>query len=277
MLQVKDVVPGLRSARKKELRGENFDEIMRKHGESIRHGPFGPQILDPKSGLWRHFNDRGRTGKEGAFSIEYTSKKGEKFRGRCPKSCKICHGCPPGCFLKKRDEERSTITQKFELEFQTLKSTNALLLRKIYMIRMLTFVKNQIWIMSRNFRNYRFHLYGNQNHGFSLYDFGEIVKKKDWSLREMIRVDFQNNIDLLKNSTWRQEKKCVIVSARQMRRQLCAGELGKVLVEKLIPYSLPFLRMCLLKKLFGNSSIRSLIMTGQLNWEGFVEDLDLRL
>ena len=268
---------GHRCDRKRELRLENFEEIMRKHGDSIRYGPFGPQVLDPKSGLWRHFNDRGRTGKKVEIWIDSTSKKGKKIRGRCPKTCKICHGCSPGCFLQKRKEERRRITEEYEMEIQNLESKNALLLRKIYMIRMLSFVKHQISTMSRMFQNDRFpvKIVTNQNQGFSLYDIGEIVKEKDWRWREVISLDFQNDIDSLKHSTWRQEKKCVIVSARQMRRQLCAGGLGKLLLEKLIPNSLPFFRMVVLKKLFGNSSIRCLIMTGQLNWEGFVEDLDL--
>jgi hypothetical protein len=284
---------GHRCARKKELRDENSDELKSKHGDSIRHGRFGPQVLDPKSGLWRHFNDRGRTGKKGETWIDSTSKKGKKLRGRCPKTCKICHGCTPGCFLKKRDVERRQITEEYEEKLQTLKSKNTLLLRKIYMIRMLSFVKHQFWTMSSMFQNYRFpveivssrnHWFSlddifetvsHQNQRFSLYDIGEIVKEKDWRWREVISLDFQNEIDLWKNSTWRHEKKCVIVSARQMRRQLCAGGLGKLLLEKLIPDSLPFFRRHILKKLFGNSSIRRLIMTGQLNWEGFVEDLDL--
>lgn len=284
---------GHRCDRKRELRLENFEEIMRKHGDSIRHGPFGPQVLDPKSGLWRHFNDRGRTGKKGETWVDSTSKKGKNLRGRCPKTYKICHGCSPGCFLQKRDEERREITEKYQSVLQNLESQNALLLRKIYMIRILSFVKHQISTMSRMFQNYRFpveivsshnHWFSlddifetvsHQNQRFSLYDIGEIVKEKDWRWREVISLDFQNEIDLWKNSTWRYEKKCVIVSARQKRRQLCAGGLGKLLLGKLIPNSLPFFRMCVLKKLFGNSSIRRLIMTGQLNWEGFVEDLDL--
>ena len=160
-----------------------------------------------------------------------------------------------------------------------MKSKNALLLRKIYIIRMLSFVKHQISTMSRMFQNYRFpvEIVSNQNQGFSLYDIGEIVKEKDCGYRGVIRLGFQNDIDLWKNSTWRHEKKCVIVSALQMRRQLCAGGLSKLLLGKLIPNSLSFFRTRthILKKLFGNSSIRRLIMTGQLNWEGFVEDLDL--
>jgi len=277
LLLIWSVPSGQRSARKRELRDENFMELMRKHGNSIRNGPFGPQVLDPKSGLWRHFNDRGRTGKKGETWVDSTSKKGKKLRGRCPKTCKICHGCSPGCFLQKRDEERRKITVKYQSKLQTLKSKNALLLRKIYMIRMLSFVKHQISTMSRMFQNYRFpvEIVTNQNQGFSLYDIGEIVKEKDCGYRGVISLDFQNSIDLWKNSTWWHEKKCVIVSARQKRRQLCAGGLGKLLLEKLIPNSLPFFRMFVLKKLFGNSSIRHLIMTGQLNWEGFVEDLNL--
>lgn len=269
--------PGYRCDRRRELRLENFEEIMRKHGDSIRHGRFGPQVQDPKSGLWRHFNDRGRTGKKGETWIDSTSKEGKKIRGRCPKTCRICHGCIPGCFLQKRDVERRQITEEYEEKLQTLKSKNALFLRKIYMIRMLSFVKHQIWTMRSLFQNYRFpvEIVSSHNHGFSLYDIGEIVKEKDWGYMEVISLDFQNDIDLWKISTWRREKKCVIVSARQKRKQLCAGGLVKLLLEKLIPNSMPFFRTHVLKKLFGNSSIRSLIMTGQLNWEGFVEDLDL--
>ena len=268
---------GHRCARKKELRDENSDELKSKHGDSIRYGLYGPQVLDPKSGLWRHFNDRGRTGKKGETWIDSTSKKGKNLRSRCPKTCIICHGCSPGCFLQKRDEERLQITKEYDSVLQTLKSKNALLLRKIYMIRMLSFVKHQIRTISSMIKNYRFpvEIVSSHNHGFSLYDIGEIVKEKDYGYRGVISLDFQNEIDLWKNSTWRHEKKCVIVSARQKRRQLCAGGLGKLLLGKLIPNSLPFFRTHILKKLFGNSSIRRLIMTGQLNWEGFVEDLDL--
>jgi hypothetical protein len=268
-LLVKSVSPGQRSNRKRQLRYENYVELMRKHGNSIRHGTFGPQILDPKSGLWRHFNDRGRTGKKGETWIDSTSKKGKKIRRRCPITCKICHGCSPGCFLQKRKEERRRITEEYEMELQTLKSKNALLLRKINMIRMLVFVKHQIWTISSKLQKYRFpvEFVSNQNHGFSLYDNGEIVKEKSFLWSGVISLDFQNRIDLWKNSTWRQEKKCVILSALQKRRQLCAGGFGKLFLEKLIPNSLPFFRMFVLKKLFGNSSIRR---------EGFVEDLELR-
>jgi len=201
LLQRESVSPGQRSARKIQLKLQNFEEIIRKHGDSIRHGRFGPQVLDPKSGLWHHFNDRGRIGKKGETWVDSTSKKGKKLRGRCPKTCRICHGCFPGCFLKKRDMERRQITEEYEEKLQTLKSKNTLLLRKIYMIRMLSFVKHQFWTMSSMFQNYRFpveivssrnHWFSlddifetvsHQNQRFSLYDIGEIVKEKDWRWR----------------------------------------------------------------------------------------------
>ena len=278
LLKYRSVSSEERRNRKKQLRDKNKEELKSKYGDSIRYGGrYGPQVLDIRSGLWRHFNDRGRTGKKGETWIDSTSKNEEKIRSRCPKTCKICHGCSPGCFLQKRDEERRKITEKYQSELQTLKSKNALLLRKIYMIRMLSFVKHQISTMSRMFQNYRFpvEIVSNQNQGFSLYDTGKIVKKKNFRYKEVIRLGFQNDIDLWKNSTWRHEKKCVIVSARQKRRQLCAGGLSKLLLGKLIPNLLSFFRTDILKKLFRNSSIRRLIMTGQLNWEGFVDDLDL--
>lgn len=294
LLKYRSVSSEERRDRKKQLRDKNIEEFKSKHSDSIRFGGrYGPQVLDIRSGLWRHFNDHGRTGKKGETWVDSTSKKGKKLRGRCPKTCKICHGCPPGCFLQKRDEERREITEKYQSVLQNLQSQNALVLRKIYMIRILSFVKHQISTMSRMFQNYRFpveivsnqnqwfslsdiyEIVSNQNQGFSLYDIGEIVKEKNFRYKEVISLGFQNDIDLWKNSTWRHEKKCVIVSALQMRRQLCAGGLSKLLLGKLIPNSLSFFRTHILKKLFGNSSIRRLIMTGQLNWEGFVDDLDL--
>ena len=218
---------------------------------------------DNSTGLFRSHHDRGRSGIFGALPHTGNTKRGGRFKSRCPPDCKFCGGTEPGCLPGERKARNQRSYERSVLHAQTrMIESNRLSMTKLSIARTLAcmFYFKSIMLGTT--------LTGNS---FCMYLIPDVLVSQNpyYGLRAVM---FQNLISSEPFLTYQREPRCVVLSCRQSRNLMCIGGISHFLARQFThpsfsPYCIKHIRQCILKQLFSYRSIRRLVKRGGLNYE----------
>jgi len=230
--------------------------------KSWRYGQHA--IQDSVTGMFRSPGDVGRSGmfEDQTYTV-FTKNRNRKLPSRCHTTCEICGGTSPGCLPGERKEKnQQNYASSVSYIVNKMKISNVHSMNRIAICRSLSCLSYlQVITLSRTLAANSFHLYFNRD-----------VWITPRPYYPSFEVAFQNLISSEPYLTWKREPRCVVLSKRQRKNLMCLAGISQLLSKSLAyhssaRYEYMSLRSSILKRLFGQNSIRRLIQAGGLNWE----------
>lgn len=235
-------------------------KAVSKYGKNTRRMIFTKHNQeDSRTGLSRGPNDVCRSG-DPLIHVHVSPKCNfMRIRSRCPLNCLICHGREPGCLSGDRREKNLDIYQASvndaELELQKENAKYEKYLGFFRTLALLYYLRRFTFSSFRNPSQVFFSLY---------YQSLTVEKNPCYSVKW---VAFQNRLDSSPFLTWKREKRCIVLSQKQRKSLICLGGSTRFLAMHLVSANqrCEYLRFQILRRLFGQKSIRRLIQAGGLD------------
>jgi hypothetical protein len=225
----------------------------------------GKYIIDSKTGLSRSEGDTGRSGLHGPLTYIRQSSKNtfSKIISRCPQDCPICHGEEPGCQggWERKEKNLSRYRTSIDYAEQQLRKENSKYEKHLVFFRALAFLCYlRAFTFSSRYPSRVF---------FSLYYQSLAVDRNPYYPVKW--VAFQNRLDSFPFLTWKREKRFIVLSPKQRKSLICLDGSTRFLVMHLVSANqrCEYLRIQILRRLFGQKSIRRLLQAGGLDPNDF--------
>jgi hypothetical protein len=216
---------------------------------------FGEKIRDPKTGLFRHKGDNGRTELFGPLKFRTELKRdcSRTAISRCNHMCPLCRGSQPGCLKTGRTQKKLRIYEE-SVSRATIKLIH---LNNINIsdIKFFCTLASLYYLRTFTFR------FGNPSKVFfSLYKQSlSVVRRPTYPAQS---IAFKNKLDTEPFMTWKREGRYVVLSKKQEKKLLCIGGISKILAARFfINHS--FYSQYMFRRFFGQNSIWRLIRAGE--------------